>query len=361
MPARRSVAFFGSSLLSAYWNGAATYYRGIVRALHESGYDVTFYEPDLYDRQAHRDMGPVPWATSVVFSCDAPDDALRQVEAASGADVLIKASGIGKYDDLFEEAVLELARPHTTVAFWDVDAPATLDRVHQNPRDPFLSLIPRYDVVFTYGGGPPVIEAYRALGAKTCVPIYNAVDPRTHHPDTADPRFAGDLGFLGNRLPDREARVHRFFFEAARRAPSHQFVLGGSGWESHGCPANVRCVGHVFTHEHNRFNASALAVLNINRASMAQYGYSPATRIFEAAGAGACLMTDPWEGIDWFLEPGREVLVVADAEEVVDTLLTLDPRRARRIGEAARARVLDEHTYAHRVALLTDTLEGAPA
>ena len=61
------IAFFGSSLVSAYWNGAATYYRGIIRALHDRGYAVTFYEPDAYERQAHRDIDDPDWATVVVY------------------------------------------------------------------------------------------------------------------------------------------------------------------------------------------------------------------------------------------------------------------------------------------------------
>ena len=124
----------------------------------------------------------------------------------------------------------EFEAPRNLVAFWDVDAPATLDRVHLNPADPFGALIPRYDVVFTYGGGPPVVSAYQALGARQCVPIYNGLDPETHHPAEHDARFAGDLGFLGNRLPDREARVEEFFLRPAARLPRMQFLLGGAGW-----------------------------------------------------------------------------------------------------------------------------------
>src|SRR5687768_15642775 len=149
------IAFFGSSLVSAYWNGAATYYRGIVRALHERGHRVTFYEPDAYDRQKHRDMEDPAWAKVVVYSAQSEDEVLRTVEQARGADLVVKASGVGVYDELLERAVLDLQGPDTLVAFWDVDAPATLDRVHGNPADPFLALVPRYDIVLTYGGGEP--------------------------------------------------------------------------------------------------------------------------------------------------------------------------------------------------------------
>src|SRR4051812_16101512 len=166
------IAFFGSSLVSAYWNGAATYYRGIVRALDARGFDVTFYEPDAYQRQAHRDIPDPSWARVVVYPSDSPADALAAVAQARGADLVIKASGVGAHDDVLEAAVLDLQGPATWVAFWDVDAPATLERVMTNANDPFLALIPRYDLVLTYGGGAPVVEAYEGLGARACVPIY---------------------------------------------------------------------------------------------------------------------------------------------------------------------------------------------
>jgi spore maturation protein CgeB len=355
------IAFFASSLVSAYWNGAATYYRGIVRALHERGHHVTFYEPDAYGRQQHRDIPDPGWATVVVYPGEGDEHALRMVERARGADLVVKASGVGVFDALLEAAVLELQRPGTLVAFWDVDAPATLDRLAADPGDPFAALVPRYDLVLTYGGGEPVVRGYTALGARECVPIYNALDPSTHHPVPPDPRFAADLGFLGNRLPDREARVEEFFLRAAALLPEHRFLLGGSGWGDKPMPASVRDVGHVYTADHNAFNCTPRAVLNVSRESMARYGFSPATRVFEAAGAGACLVTDAWEGIELFLEPDREVLVARDGAEVAEHVRALSPDRARAIGEAAYRRVLAEHTYAHRAAQLEALLEGRRA
>ena len=213
--------------------------------------------------------------------------------------------------------------------------------------------------MLTYGGGTPVVGRLpRSWGARLCVPIYNALDPTTHFSVPPDARFAGDLGFLGNRLPDREARVDRFFFDAARALPNARFLLGGSGWNDKTMPANVGYVGHVYTRDHNAFNGSPRAVLNISRESMARNGFSPATRVFEAAGAGACLITDAWKGIAQFLEPDREVLVAQDGAEVARHVRALTPDRARQIGDAARRRVLAEHTYAHRAAELEALLTG---
>ena len=348
MTAGLDIAFFGSSLVSAYWNGAATYYRGIVRSLSRRGHRVTFYEPDAFGRQEHRDIPDPEWARVVVYPGDSESGALRALEDAKGADLVIKASGVGVFDGLLERAVLELQTSETLVVFWDVDAPATLDRMEQDASDPFRNLVPQYDMVLTYGGGDPVVQAYERFGARRCVPIYNALDASTHFAVEADPRFAGDLGFLGNRLPDREARVEEFFLNAAAALPERAFLLGGSGWGDKKMPSNVRYVGHVYTRDHNAFNCTPMAVLNISRDSMARYGFSPATRVFEAAGAGACLLTDAWEGIELFLEPNEEVLVARDGHEVAEHLRRMTPESAREIGLQAQRRILAAHTYDHR-------------
>jgi spore maturation protein CgeB len=160
-------------------------------------------------------------------------------------------------------------------------------------------------------------------------------------------------------LPDREARVDAFFLEAARLMPSKRFLLGGSGWESKQVPTNVKRVGHVGTELHNAFFCSSLATLNVNRDSMARFGFSPPTRVFEAVGAGACLITDDWEGIDLFLEPDHEVLVAADGAEVVNHLDQLTPSRARAIAHKARRRILAHHTYTQRALEVHEMLEGS--
>ena len=338
------VAFYGSSLLSSYWNGAATYYRGILKAMAKRGYDITFYEPDAFDRQQHRDIDPPEWAKSVVYP--ATDAGLRSVLADAGAaDIVVKANGVGVYDRELLEGVIAQSRPDAIRIFWDVDAACTLDEMRGDPSHPVTAALPHLDMVLTYGGGPPVVSAYEGFGAAACVPIYNALDPETHHPAPRDERFASDLAFLGNRLPDREARVEEFFIRAAAALPDQSFLIGGNGWHDKAMPANVRHLGHVGTADHNAFNCTPRAVLNVARESMADVGFSPATRVFEAAGAAACLITDAWEGIEQFLEPDREVLVARDGQDVADHMAALTEDRAKAIGQAALARVLAHHTY----------------
>ena len=345
------IAFYGSSLLSSYWNGAATYYRGVLHDLARRGWDVHFYEPDAFDRQKHRDIEPPEWAKVTVWSAT-DEDARRVIAEAAHADVVVKASGVGVYDDELLEGVLAAADPQAVRLFWDVDAAATLDEMRGGEDHVLRRRLADLDLVLTYGGGPPVMDAYTGFGAKRCEPIYNALDPATHFPVEPDERFAGDLNFLANRLPDREARVEEFFLKAAAALPERRFLLGGNGWDDKPMPDNVRRVGHVGTGDHNAFNTSSLAVLNVARDSMAAVGFSPATRVFEAAGAGACLITDAWEGVEMFLKPDAEVLVARDGKDVAEHMRTLTPERARAVGAAARSRILSEHTYERRGALV---------
>ena len=354
------IAVYGSSLLSSYWNGAATYYRGLLGAMARRGHGITFLEPDAFGRQQNRDIAPPDWARVVVYRAT-PDGVRGALAEAGEAEVVIKCSGVGVFDDALLLGILNARSVDAVRAFLDVDAPATLAELRGSDAHPLRVVLPILDLVLTYGGGDPVRDAYLGFGAHACVPIYNALDPDTHHPAPPDPAYAATLSLLANRLPDREARIEEFFLRPAALLPAEPFLLGGSGWHDKALPGNVEAIGHVPTAAHNALNASARAVLNVARDSMAAVGYSPATRVFEAAGAGACLITDQWEGIELFLQPEEEILVARDGHDVAEHLRTLTPDRARAIGARARARILAHHTYDRRAALLERVLADALA
>jgi len=339
------IFVFGSSILSSYWNGAATYYRGCYKYLSRRGHDITFAEPDAYGRQQHRDIDDFSYVHSIVYQPCRDLDAL--LHRATMADVLIKHSGMGVDDEVLERRVLECSK-HCAVIFWDVDAPATIARMRENPGDAFIKLVPQYDAIFTYGGGPATRADYLGFGAQAYHSIYNGLDPETHFPVPSAETYECDLAFVGNRMPDRELRVEELFLKAAELAPEKTFLLGGEGWGGKTLPANVRWIGHVPTSEHNRINCSAGMVININRNSMAACGFSPPTRIFEAAGAGACMLCDDWPGIEEFFEPEREIIVVRNADDVVRALREHSPARRRQIGNAFYAAAMRKHTYAMR-------------
>jgi spore maturation protein CgeB len=342
-----NIFVFGSSILSSYWNGAATYYRGCYKNLARAGHSITFAEPRAFDRQEHQDADDFSYVTSLVY--EPGRDLDRMLALASDADVIVKHSGIGVGDAELERRVVELA-DRSVVLFWDVDAPATISSVRADLSSGFGPLIPHFDAIFTYGGGPAIREAYLSLGAQFYCSIYNGLDPETHHAVAPHSNYACDVAFLGNRLPDREARVDELFLEAARLAPHRSFLLGGEGWADKQLPPNVRWIGHVPTAQHNVINCSATMVMNINRASMAGSGFSPPTRVFEVAGTGTCLLCDDWPGIEDCFEPGKELVVVRCAQDVANAIDSHDSQQRAAIGAAFRARALRDHTYATRAA-----------
>jgi spore maturation protein CgeB len=354
------IAFFGAAFGLDGGAGAARHHRGVLRALHERGHRITVYEPHAGDAPVARDAAPAPWATVGHHSSDDLDAWHAALDAARRADIVIMSSTVSLHASWLAREVLALKRGDNQLLWWDADAAATLERVLDDPRDAFRALIPQYDGVLTCGGGPPVATAYRALGAKGCTPLYPAIDPDTHYPVPAVARYQGLCGFLGHRAPDREARVREFLFEPARRLSSDRFLLGGTGWAAGDrAPCNVDRLGAVQAADHNAFHCSPRAILSITRDGAARTGYTPPRRLFEAAGAAACVVMDDWPGADLFLEPGREVLVARSGVEVADVLSGLTIKRARALGNAALVRVLAEHTYANRALAFEQVVENA--
>ncbi len=307
-------------------------------------------------RQKHRDIPDPEWASIVVYDPDNPELVEELLLRSERDDVIVKASGVGVLDEWLESRMATVQSGAMKV-FWDVDAPATLERMTADESDPFhqRSAAIRHGVHLRRRE-----TCHRALHRTGCAPLRSNLQ-------CVRPGCAFSCGgrfplcrrpfFLGNRLPDREKRVEELFLKAASLAPAQRFVLGGSGWADKPMPSNIRYVGHVYTGDHNAFNCSTRTVLNISRDSMARYGFSPATRVFEAAGAAACLISDHWEGIEAFLQPEREILIADNGREVADLLGTVSPERACAIGEAARSRVLADHTYERRGRLVEDILQ----
>jgi spore maturation protein CgeB len=177
------------------------------------------------------------------------------------------------------------------------------------------------------------------------------VDPLVHQPVPADARFTCSLGYMGTYAADRQPRLEELFIETARARPDERFVLAGPQYPEMNLPPNVHHENHLYPRDHAAFYSSSGATLNLTRDAMRRYGWSPASRLFEAAACGACIVSDTWPGLESVLEPGREVLL-AHTQADVAAHLSLSPARRRAIGDAARERVLREHTFANRAAQL---------
>jgi len=136
-------------------------------------------------------------------------------------------------------------------------------------------------------------------------------------------------------------------------------VIGGALYpEDFPWSENTWFVRHVPPALHPAFYCSSKLTLSVTRSAMAEMGYCPSGRLFEAAACQTPVVSDHWEGLEEFFEPGREILIASQAGDVVDDLaLPLD--ELRRIGSAARERVLDEHTSDHRSRELIRLLEAS--
>ena len=351
------IAFFGCSLVSAYENGAATYCRGILRALSERGHRIRFYEPLVRERLAYRDIVDPPWASVTRYIPDGTglEEALAD---AYDADVLIKGSDIGVFDDLIEAALPHCTTSTALSVYWDMSGPATLARLRERTDDPLRLQLPWYDIVLLRSGGAATVEGFERIGARCCFPVYNAFDPTTHHPSTPDDYYSAVLTLCAHRVPDRDEQVARTFVRAAESLPGRRFILAGCGWDDMPLPANVSYLGYVYTGEHNALYASTRASLNVSRSIERENGYCPSARLFEAAAAGTCAISDSWPGLEQFFDPGNEILVANDGDEVATHLAVLNPERAALIGRRARDRALTQHTYAHRAIDVEALLEG---
>jgi spore maturation protein CgeB len=234
--------------------------------------------------------------------------------------------------------------------FYDIDTPITLTSLHATGGAPYLRAdqIPAFETYFSFTGGPALAELEQRWHAVHAEALYCAVDPAVYHPAPADPRFTCTLGYMGTYAADRQPRLEALLIKTARTRPSERFFLAGPQYPPLDLPPNMHHEIHVYPRDHAAFYSSNFATLNLTRDAMRQYGWSPASRLFEAAACGACIISDSWAGLETLLEPGVEVLLADTQCEVAAHLDALTSTRRARIGDAARTRVLGQHTFAHR-------------
>ena len=351
------LVVFGLTVSSSWGNGHATLWRGLIRALASRGCEVVFFERDVPWYADTRDLSAIEGATLVL--CRDWNSVRAQAEQAVGdADAAMVTSYCPD-----AQAAAALSRRAALSVFYDLDTPVTLGRLAAG--EP-VAYLPReglagFDLVLSYTGGRALDALRDLLGARRVEPLYGHVDPDAHQPAPADERYRADLSYMGAYADDRQPMLEALFLEPARRRPDLRFVLAGAGyppdfpWRD-----NIWFVRHLPPAEHRGFFSASRLTLNVTRRDMAAFGWCPSGRLFEAAACGAPVLSDAWEGLDRFFEPGREILLAERTDDAV-AALDLDPEATQRIGEAARRRVLAEHTSDDRAAELLGLLADARA
>jgi spore maturation protein CgeB len=351
------LVVFGLTVSSSWGNGHATLWRGLIRALTAQGHHVTFFERDVPYYAAERDLARLHDGAELVLypSWDAVLPAARA--ALRRADVAMVTSycpdGAAAADLVFDLV------PPVSV-FYDLDTPVTLARLAAGEHPAYLPPqgLGDFDLVLSYTGGGALDALRERLGARRVAPLYGHVDPAHHRPGKPVEAFRGDLSYLGTYAADRQAALEMLFIAPARQRPERRFVLGGSGYpQDFPWTDNVFFVKHLPPGDHPAFFASARLTLNVTRADMAAMGYCPSGRLFEAAACSAPVLSDWWEGLDAFFEPGSELLIGRTSDDTIGAL-DLSDTELRRIAAAARDRVLAEHTSAHRAAELVELVRG---
>jgi spore maturation protein CgeB len=351
------LVIFGLTVSSSWGNGHATLWRGLIRALASDAHEVHFFERDVPYYANHRDVYEIDDAHLHLYS-DWDSVAPLARRHLSDAD----ASMVTSYcPDAIVAADLAFDSPVPLRTFYDLDTPVTLSRLSSGERVDYIG--PRafqdYDLVLSYTGGKALTELATRLGARRTAPLYGHVDPDIHRPAAPLERFRSDLSYIGTYAADRQDGVEKLFVEPARRLPARRFCLAGAMYpQDFPWTKNIFFVRHLPPAEHPAFYSSSRLTLNVTRRAMAEMGYCPSGRLFEAAACGAPILTDAWEGLEQFFVPGSEILMAHDTEDAI-AALELGEAELGRIANAARERTLDEHTSAARARQLERILEEA--
>jgi spore maturation protein CgeB len=351
------LVIFGLAVSSSWGNGHATLWRGLARALDERGHRVVFFERDQPYYAEHRDLTEVPGMELVLYR-DWAGVAERARRELGDAEVGMVTSFCPD-GPAASAAVLE-ARSEVR-CFYDLDTPVTLDRLGREEPVPYLPPggLGDFDLVLSYTGGRALELLTTRLGARRTAALYGSVDPEVHRP-AARGSTTGDLSYLGTFSEDRQAALEELFLAPARRLPERRFVIGGALYPaSFPWRDNIAFVAHVPPAEHPAFYASAPLTLNVTRAPMAELGFCPSARFFEAAACGVPVLSDDWPGLATFFTPGEELLVGRTAADTVEAM-TRPAAELARIGQRARERTLAEHT-AHCRAEELERLLFAPS
>ncbi|HVT55084.1 MAG TPA: glycosyltransferase [Xanthobacteraceae bacterium] len=339
-----NLVFFGLSITSSWGNGHATTYRALLKALAARGHRITFLERDAPWYRDHRDTRCVPYCDIELY--DSVDDVKRRYATlVRSADVVVLGSYVPD-GAILGDWILQTTRGMK--AFYDIDTPVTLKRIETNDAEYLRrEQIARYDLYLSFTGGPALETIENVHGGPCARALYCAADPTSH--SAVEARVKWHLGYIGTYSEDRQALLEALLFEPARRLPDLRFAVAGAQYPDNiAWPDNVEHIEHLPPDEHARFYCSQRYTLNLTRADMTAAGFSPSVRLFEAGACGVPVISDPWQGIETFFTPKREILLARSASEVVRILCEVPDRQRRNIASAARARVLAAHTAQRR-------------
>jgi len=342
-----NIAIFGLSISSSWGNGHATIWRGLVRALISNNHKVTFFEKDVLYYAQNRDFLGMDGLNLVLYN-SWQEIELTAAGILNSTDVAIVTSYC---PDALVATDLILCREVPLNIFYDLDAAVTIKQI-ESGKTPFYigkRLLKDYDLVFSYTGGQVLDRIKEKLAAKEVFSLYGCADPLIHRPVKSSPVYSCDLSYLGTFAKDRQEMLQRLLIETAQKNPAKNFIVGGAQYpDNFPWVENISFVAHVPPSEHSSFYCSGKFTLNVTRGAMAETGFSPSGRLFEAASCGVPVISDHWEGVEQFFNPGEEIVIASDSDDVMEALQMPEESRMT-IAIKAYRRVQREHTAMHRI------------
>jgi spore maturation protein CgeB len=351
------IVIFGLTISSSWGNGHATLWRGLVGALVRMGHNVVFFERDTPYYAGARDLDEISGGRLVIY----PDwPAVRGIAAAQIADADVAVVTSYCADSLSaRDLIVECGRP--LAVFYDLDSPVTLARIEAGEDVSYIGQagLSAYDLVLSFCGGPALDLLATRLGARRTAPLYGHVDPDVHRPAQPAAHYRCALSYLGTYSSDRQARLERLFIEPARVRGDLRFLIGGAQYPADfPWSPNIYFVRHLPPAEHPAFFSSSRLTLNITRRAMAELGWCPSGRLFEAAACGVPMISDDWPGLGAFFRPEEEIIIAGTIDDTLAALALGDDALAS-IARRARERALADHSSARRAAELVALLETA--
>ena len=352
------LVIFGLTISSSWGNGHATLWRALCRGLHARGHEIVFFERDVPYYARHRDQHEPQGCTLRLYSQweDVVTEARRSLR---DADVGMVTSYC---PDGRVAAAAVLDSTAALKVYYDLDTPVTLARLRDGQRVDYL---PATD------SAPSISSSATPAATRSGSCARHLAHGRSRRSMAASIRMS-----TGRSMPTRGSHVTSRI--SARTRPiartrstgcssSRRFGVrpGGSHWPGRMYPPDFRWTPNMFylSHlppgDHPSFYCSSSLTLNITRGPMAEMGFCPSGRLFEAAACGTAMLSDWWEGLDAFFTPGRgDSRSPNDTPDAVAALDLSDAER-RAVGRRARERALDCHTAAIRAGELEQLIGAA--
>lgn len=340
------LVIFGLTITSSWGNGHATLWRGLCKALAKRGHEIVFFERDVHYYAGARDFENQPGIHVVLY----PDwENVRTLAAREvrDADAVVVTSYC---PDAVAATRLAETEARGLRVFYDLDTPVTLSRLRSNQPVGYIGSdgLASFGLVLSFTGGATLDDLTALLGARRVAPLYGHVDTDTHAPSTPQQHYKAALSYLGTYAADRQGILEQTFVEPARQRHGQRFLIAGAQYPAEfPWSNNIYFVRHLPPSEHAAFFSSSRLTLNVTRASMAENGWCPSGRLFEAAACRTAILSDPWPGLDAFFTPGSEILITSGAADTL-AAMDIDDSELARIARAARERVFEEHTSEKR-------------